>query len=279
MKPTFIGIGAQKCASTWLYNILEEHPDVGLCPEKEINFFTCHYDRGYQWYERQFGTGGEQQAVGELSTSYLSDLSAPARVHSYVPSARILISLRDPVQRALSNHRHEIRLGNFIGSDLSFEAGLENNPMYLEQGLYATHLKRWLDYFPMDQVHVLLLEEIRNNSIAVARSVYDFLGVDDSYEPKCLTRYFNKSYANRYQPIVKMKDSMYRLTRLAALRWVWSLGHTLGMRNLYRRFNTMSSDSVIPEPDVRTIAKVREYFAPEVRELSGLIGKTLDNWL
>lgn len=279
MKPAFIGIGAQKCASTWLYRILEEHPDIAVSSEKEINFFSCLYDHGYQWYEKQFGDCEGMQAVGEVSPSYFSDPSVPGRVHRYSPSAKILVSLRDPVERALSHHRHEVRVGNFTGSDLSFEGGLENNPMYIEQGLYATHLKRWLGYFSAEQVHVVLVDEIKDNPLAVARGVYRFLGVNTSYEPEYLTRYFNRSYVNRYRTLVNIKDSLYSFTRLPALRCVWNMGHTLGLRSLYRSINTMSSDNAIPAAGDKVLATMREQFAPEVRELSELIGKPLNNWL
>ena len=279
MKPTFVGIGAQKCASTWLYGILKEHPEVCVGPEKEINFFSHHYDHGYQWYESQFGRCGSAKSAGEISPSYFSEPSVPARVRDYMPSARILVTLRDPVQRAQSQHRHEIRLGYFAGDDLSFEAGLENNPMYTEQGLYATHLKRWLEHFPAEQIHVVLMEEVKGDPLAVARGVYDFLGVDATFEPECLTRHFNPSFANRYRLLANIKDSLYRVTRQPAFRWLWSMGDMLGLKALYRRVNRKPSNSVIPEAGEQTLACLREQFAPEVRELSGLIDKPLDDWL
>jgi hypothetical protein len=279
VKPTFIGIGAQKCASTWLYRILQEHPQVCVSEDKEIDFFSFHYDHGHQWYERQFAGCASRPCIGEISPSYFCEPAVPERVFKYAPSAKILLSLRDPVQRALSNHRHEIREGHFTGDDLRFEAGLANNPMYIEQSRYATHLKRWLQYFPKEQILVVLMDEINQDPLRVASTVYGFLGIEDSYVPEGLTKRFNRSFANRFRGLTDIKDRVYRSTNTRWLRWLWQLGHALGLKSLYRKINTMPSHAAIPEPDAKTLIELRDELAPEIEELSVLIGRPLDMWL
>lgn len=279
MKPTFIGIGAQKCASTWLYRVLAEHPDVGVSKEKEIDFFSYHYDHGFQWYESQFVDCDGKTAVGEISPSYFCEPAVPARLKLYAPDAKILVSFRDPVQRALSNHRHEVRVGHFTAGGLAFEAGLDNNPMYIEQGRYATHLKRWLEYFPQEQILVVLQEDIADDPLAVARKVYEFVGVEPGYEPEQLTQKFNRSYANRSRGLANFKDRLYALSRLPGMRWVWALGSATGLKRLYRTVNTVPSNEAIPAPDDRTLAQLRQAFRPEVEELSELLGRSLEKWM
>lgn len=279
MKPTFIGIGAQKCASTWLHRILEEHPAIGVGVDKEIDFFSYHFDHGYQWYEKQFVNCEHKSVIGEISPSYLCEPAVPERVQQYLPDAKILVSFRDPVQRALSNHRHEVRVGHFTGAELTFEAGLSNNPMYVEQGRYATHLKRWLQYFPSEQILVVLMEDVEKDPLSVARNVYAFLGVDSSYQPQQLTKRFNQSYANRSRVLLSMKDILYKLTRSPGFGWLWSLGSMLGIKALYRGVNTVRSNMVIPEPAKHSLDELRLQFAPEIRELSALIQRPLDGWL
>src|SRR5687767_9096163 len=138
--PTFIGLGGQKCASTWLHVVFRDHADAYVSTPKELDFFSSFYDRGFQWYEAHFAAAEGRRAIGEISPSYLPDHDAPARAHAYNANLRIIVALRDPVERAYSNHLHDIRLGHYSGRDLSFETGLANNPMYLEQSRYALHL-------------------------------------------------------------------------------------------------------------------------------------------
>jgi hypothetical protein len=277
-KPSFIGIGAQKCASTWLHRILAEHPDISGSEVKELDFFSYRYDHGYQWYESCFNAK-PARARGEISPSYFAEPAVPERVARYLPQARILLSLRDPVERALSNHRHEVREGHLVGADLSFETGLANNPMYVEQGLYATHLKNWLRHFPRDAILIVLMEDIESDPLAVARTVYQFLEVNDGYVPAGLANRYNRSFATRWSPLGGMKDAMYSATRLPGLRWLWDAAARTGLRSLYRGINNVPSSSVIPQPIPQTLAQLRQRFAPEIRELETIIGRSLATWL
>ncbi len=279
MKPNFIGIGAQKCASTWLYRMLSSHPEAGVSQEKEVDFFSYHYDHGYQWYEKKFSDCGDRTSVGEVSPSYFSEPAVPGRVRQYIPDAKILVSFRDPVQRALSNHRHEVRVGHFAGADFSLEAGLANNPMYIEQGRYATHLKRWLQHFPAEQILVILMDDIEKEPLVAARKMYTFLGIDPSHEPEELSERFNRSYANRSRNLLNVKDALYNVTRMPGANWIWAAASSLGLRKLYRNVNTVASELVIPAPQDRTLDELRLTFEPEIRELSKLTGRPLDAWL
>lgn len=279
VRPTYVGIGAQKCASTWLHRILAEHPQVAVPQVKELDFFSYRYDHGFQWYEQNFREGSAAQARGEISPSYFCEHAVPERVARYVPEAKILLSLRDPVQRALSNHRHEVRVGHLKGPDFSFETGLKNNPMYVEQGRYATHLKNWLRHFPRERILIVLMEDVEADPLGVTRTVFQFVGVDHAYVPAGLTSRYNPSFATRWSPLAAVKDSIYGLTRLPGLRWAWSAAAGTGLRSLYRGINNVPSSAVIPRPGEQTLPELREQFAPEIRELETLIGRSLAPWL
>jgi hypothetical protein len=278
-RPTYVGIGAQKCASTWLHRILAEHPEIAVPEVKEIDFFSYRYDHGYQWYERCFPNADSARAIGEISPSYFCERAVPERVARYMPEARILLSLRDPVERALSNHRHEIRTGHLTGTDLTFETGLMNNPMYVEQGLYATHLKDWLRHFPSERILVVLLEDVERDPEAVSGAVYRFLGVNDGYVPSGLTNRYNRSFAIRWPALAAVKEAAYGATGLPGLRWLWGASAGAGLRSLYRSINTVPSSAVIPPPKDETLLQLQKRFEPEIRELETMIGRSLAKWL
>lgn len=77
MKPNFIGIGAQKCASSWLYDILADHPEAAVSATKELDFFSYHYERSYAWYERQFPEKLGAKAIDEITPSHFNEDAAP----------------------------------------------------------------------------------------------------------------------------------------------------------------------------------------------------------
>jgi len=279
VRPTYVGIGAQKCASTWLHRILAEHPQVAVPEVKEVDFFSYRYDHGYQWYENHFSGGGSALARGEISPSYFCEPTVPERVARYIPEARILLSLRDPVERALSNHRHEVREGHLTGADLSFETGMRNNPMYVEQGLYATHLRNWLRYFPREQILVVLMEDVETAPETVSKLVYGFLDVDDNFVPTGLKNRYNRSFTSRSAALGSVKDAVYGLTRRPGLRWLWDAAAGSGLRSLYRGINDVPSSAVIPQPKDQTLRELRGRFAPEIQDLETLIGRPLAQWL
>jgi hypothetical protein len=274
--PTFIGIGAQKCASTWLFEILRDHPEVVLSDPKEIDFFSYQYHYGRQWYQRHFsGTGA---AIGEISPSYFHEPAVPERVRQFLPEARILLSLRNPVERAFSNHKHEVRLGHFAGDDLSFEAGLENNPSYVEQGLYATHLSRWLRHFPPEQMLVLIYEDIVAEPCVVARRVFEFLSIAPDHEPAALHQRSNESYVNRYSGLEHFRGSAKQTLERLGLGELWRVAANTGLKQLYAQVNRVPAEQIIPPMSAESRDRLGALFANEVLELEGMLGRTLPDW-
>jgi hypothetical protein len=277
-QPTFIGIGAQKCASTWIYDILADHPDVALSHQKEINFFSYHYDHGLQWYEDNFCATGKPVAFGEISPSYFHEPGVPERLRRHYPKVKLIVSLRNPVQRAISNHVHEIRIGHLTGDDLSLEKGLKNNPMYVEQGLYAKHLQRWLDYFPREQILILLFDDIVGDRAESARRIYRFLGIDEDHRSANLDNRSNPSYVNRSKGLEAFRKGIRMAVRRLGFDFVWDLAAKLGMRRLYNRINKVSGKSKIPEPQETTVHKLMREFSDDITQLEAILSRDLSKW-
>ena len=276
--PNFIGIGAQKCASTWLYEILLDHPDVCLSDPKELDFFSYAFHNGWQWYHRHFHCAAGTKAIGEISPSYFHEPAVPERVKRHLPQARILLSLRDPVQRALSNHKHEVRVGNFRGEDLSFEAGLRNNPSYLEQGMYATHLSRWLEHFPRHQIMIVIYDDILSDPVAVARSVFEFLQIDPQHVPAAMHQRSNASYIDRYRFLNAARKATKQTLQRMGLGSFWQLVSTSPMKAVYEKVNKRASDAVIPPISGETLTVLRGEFVGEIDRLEKMLGRELTSW-
>jgi len=273
MKPTFIGIGAQKCATTWIFRNLDGHPQVALSLQKELHFFSANYDRGYRWYESQFEAGPSARAVGEYSTSYLCDLDSPERVARYNPDLRLIVALRDPVDRAYSNHLHEVRVGHLGSGTPSFESCEPDNPMYLEQSCYARHLRRWLERFPREHLLVLFQEEIESDPGSQAAMLYEFLGVDASYRSPYLVERVNVS-ARQKSPTAKraMQIGAGAIRSLFGERAVRNLKAFAPMRGL-RRANEAKLTNAVPPLQAATRERLVAGFAQDMRDLVALVGR------
>lgn len=277
MKPSFIGIGAQKCASTWVHRVLQDHPQVAASELKELNFFSYNYDRGFQWYENHFH-GAPHAAVGEISPSYFYDLAAPQRAYRYNPNFRIIVTLRDPVERAYSNHLHELRIRNYTGDNLSFEAGLANNPMYIEQSRYATHIKRWLSIFDASQMLILLQEEIKTEPSEQARRLYEFLNIDTSHRSEFIHARVNKSQ----QPRIGALDYLFKkagtLARGLGLNDFIMRAKKGRLINTVRQANTVALREVTPPMCAETKHYLQGELADEVIALAELLERPYLPW-
>lgn len=277
-QPTFIGIGVQKSASTWVHRILLDHPQAYVSDPKELDFFTYYYDRGYQWYARYFEPASNRLAIGEISPSYFHNPLAATRAYRYNSDFQVIVTLRDPVERAYSNHLHEVSTGHYKSADMSFEAGLENNPMYIEQSRYAKHLKPWFDQFSRDKILVLLQEEVEDKPHDMAKCVYDFLTINNAHVSDFTKRRVNESQQSKCALI----DLMLKRLSLA--------GHHIGMGKVIekikknplisaaRQANVRSLRQVVPPMKTTTRRYLQTLLADEVRDTAALLGRESLPW-
>lgn len=274
--PTMIGIGAQKCASSWVHAALGVHPQIGVSNPKEVDFFSYYFDRGYQWYESHFAHSTQRPVRFEASPSYLYDPRSPGRVYDYDPAMKILLMLRDPIDRAYSNHLHEVIKGH-IGP-IDFAEGLANNPAYIEQGRYATHLKRWLSVFPREHILVLLAEDVSANPDAAAQQVYAFAGVDQTFTSQVLHERRNESDRARFpvlRQVLRSGGTALRKLgleeRLAALKKSGPVARMMSA-------NSVDIRKEIAPLDAASRAHLQTVFAPEIDELRRLLGRDTLPW-
>ena len=211
--PDALVIGAQRCGTSSLYRYLGAHPDVAPALRKEVEYFTRYYDRGEAWYRAHFpivGPSGRNRPLCfEATPDYLLDPRAASRAAAAVPTAKIIVLLRDPVERAHSHYRHMRRLG--LETLATFEEALraeserladalerlqegENGPLpahvhrfsYLRRGCYAAQLERWLSYFSEERILVVRSEDLFTETHATFQAVLAFLGLPpwrpDAYE-------------------------------------------------------------------------------------------------
>lgn len=276
VKPDVIGIGAQKCASSWIHAILGAHPQVGVSEPKEVDFFSYYFDRGYQWYETHFAHAPEARVYFESSPSYFYDPRAPGRARGYHDELKVLALLRHPVERAYSNHLHEIVKGHI--PICSFEEGMANNPTYLEQGRYGTHLGRWLEHFPAGRLKVMFAEHIARDPAGAAADVFSFIGADSSFTSGVFSERRNESDRARY-PVLRQGlraggDWLRRRGLEEQLMRAKAWGPVAGML----RFNKVEIRNEVPKMRPETRAQLVDHFADEVARLRALLPGQVPPW-
>ena len=208
MLPNFLHIGAAKCASSWLWRVCVEHPDIYVPdPPDNVNFFTVHHHRGLAWYEKTyFNACAGQRAVGEFSNSYMVFEPALDRIARHLPDVRLTVTLRHPVDRAYLQWAH-IHLKNkpfgldpSKGIELPLEKVVHHHGhswfrLWIEPSLYAHLLERVYRRFSRDRVLVTFHEDLCEDPRGFLRSYFRFLGVDEGFESTLIGREVNPDAA------------------------------------------------------------------------------------
>jgi hypothetical protein len=194
MKVDFFIVGSQRCGTTYLYQVLDQHPEIFLAkpvkPEPKFFIDDKQHAEGYSWYiNRYFSEASEIQLLGEKSTSYIEYEAAAERIYSYNKDAKIIVLVRDPVERALSNYRFSVDNGienlDFYQAILSEKERLSETShsdisvspyAYFNRGLYINYLDVYLKYFPKNNIKVVVTENLLKDTKEV-QAVLDFLEV------------------------------------------------------------------------------------------------------
>lgn len=231
------------------------------------------------WYAARFDhIDPSTKVTGEFSPSYFTHPLAPDRIDNYRSGMRIIVSLRDPVERAYSQHLHEIRVGHFSGSDLSFEAGMNNNPMYLEQSLYGKYLRLWLDTFPEDQIAIFFLEEISEDPQREMVRLCRFLGIDPTHQPAFLNRKANQSYLPKHVWLDKGVRSLGRAGRTLHLGRVVDAIRGLPVVRRLRSANRLDARQQVPPMLPETRNQLHQYFHEDQQQLKVLLQRDHLPW-
>jgi hypothetical protein len=179
--PNFLGIGAQKAGTTWLYANLKMHPQIFMPDEKELHYFNWQSnDKTVKWYSSQFD-GARDKCKGDITPAYsiLSDEKIDL-VHQLMPGAKLILIVRDPIERAWSAARMELcALKGRKIEDVSDEEFLQHfrSPVAVDKGDYVEIRRRWLRRYPESSLLVTFFEHINERPEELLNEVFDFLGV------------------------------------------------------------------------------------------------------
>lgn len=221
--PDFLIIGAQKSGTSFLYSMLSQHPHVDPAARKEINYFNDYFQSGPGWYASHFPAPsrgeGYDTITGEASPHYLSHEDAAGRVAEAVPGARLILLLRNPVDRTYSHYQARRRRG---GEVLSFEDAIEadmrlmqkgeiqRRTSYLGRSIYVDQIQRWRKFFGEDQMLIIQSEDFFARTPEVLERVVAFLGLPPWKFELSSTRGRNKgSYDEPMSPGIRRRLEEY----------------------------------------------------------------------
>ena len=309
--PNLFLVGAAKAGTTSIHALLDAHPSVFMSPVKETNFFSrddlrpeLYSDlykksidfntedfrsrqtsslhiadiRSLEEYERLFSDVYLETVVGECSNSYLFCPAAAENIAAYNPNAKILIILRNPVERAWSHYLMNIKLGynvlpNFtdeIRRDIAATpAGWGITSNYFGLGLYAAQVARFYNYFSANQIKVILFEDLIDPAEHILDDLWAFLEIAPV---ELSTQNFRKNVAGvprfpRLNRIIRNSTIIRRVHQIAPA----NLKHLGELLVLSRRS--------MPKLSTQDRLALLEMYKPDIKKLEPIIQRRLDHWL
>jgi hypothetical protein len=274
--PNLFVVGVMRGGTTSLWGYLERHPEIFMSPVKEPHFFTkagATLAPRYATKKAYLGlfTGASERVRGEASASYFTDGDSPAAIKRVSPDAKVLVILRDPVERAHSHYWHAVSNGHetrtFAEAVCDELAGLrpDGAEAYVKRGLYSEPLRRYLDHFG-DNLRVLFLEDLSREPTATMREVFAFLDVDPGAAEDLVAERRNEFR----QPRGRVASRILRSCRLRGV----------AARLVPRRLRS-SVEGVLfatgarPAMPAESRALLMDVYAPDEDALQSILGRSL----
>ena len=284
--PNLIMIGVAKAGTTSFFHYLDQHPQIYMAPIKATNFFGYEDARDWKWteegdppmlhnfpvrtfkdYEASFAGATDELAIGEVSPQYFRCPTAAQRIHECVPNVKLVVSLRNPAERAFSGFMMRTRRGEVV-KDLYEE--LTPQSSHVKESFYYHRLKRYSDLFPKDQIRIYIFEEFKKDPTGTVIDLYDFLGVDTSFVPDTSVQHNPGAI-----PKIRLLNRLFNNPTLIQMtKSVVPEGLHVKLKQI-QQLNQKTTPKF--PPDLRS--KLLNFYRNDILKLEALLDRDLSIWL
>jgi len=300
--PDFIIIGAGKSGTTSLYYQLKQHPEVFIPEVKETNFFALQGEKllsveedpdemnYYPWsitewdaYVKLFSKARSGQIKGEVSPMYLYHPNTIQNIKTYAPSVKIIAILRQPAERLYSRFQHLARdnrkpTENFEDALIEGNIWWQRNDL-VQEGFFFKHLSKFYASFDPKQIKVFLYDDLKENPLKVIQSIYNFIGVEDSFQPELKTLY-NASGEIKNKTLDKFIGRKSYI--FSMVKNTFPGGYKLLKQNrfLKKKVNAARNKNLNKIPlSTESKSKVTALYNEDIEKLQNLIQRDLSSWM
>ena len=273
--PNFFIVGAPRAGTTSLYEYLKNCENVFMSPIKETYFFSPNVNmnlilskpvKDQKDYQKLFHNVKTEKAIGEATPSYLWDPDSAKLIHEKIPKARIIIMLRNPIDRAFSHYLWLVSLGK---ENLSFSEAIKKSlsakPDFsgriIDGGMYSNQIQRYLDEFDQKQIKIIIFEEFLKNPKLIVEDILNFLDIDSN--PPEIFKAFN-SYV---EPRGKLAKSMIQN------KFLQKLGTSLPQTIASQATKILDKKAVKPKMSESNMKILKNIYSEDVKNLKSILNK------
>lgn len=270
--PAFFIVGPPRTGTTWLHNVLSQCAWLSH-PTKETRYFDKYFDRGIAWYRTHYKRANHTRVIGEVAPTYFASAQARERIAELIPTARIVCTFRDPVERVLSLYRLKRAYGWI---SWAFEDALSRDPELIESSRYSAHLSEWIRVFGPAQVMATLQEDMATDPQAYLNRIVDFLGIA---RLKLQSHQLQRALASEGLTLPRNQCWTRGALRLAE----WSKARRLNAlvaaaKNVGGLRFFIGGGPPFPEIRPSLLTALRAFFRPEVERMEWMLNRDLSAW-
>ena len=287
MKVDFFIVGAPKAGTTSLFHYLNEHPQVEMSSQKEPDYFSDNaiHEQGIYYAKNRVNTLDKYESLfeqkesvvyGEGSVSYLFYDNVAEDIKNYNPNAKIIIMLRNPIERAFSHYLMDYRLGlisdsfeNIISKKSNHKNAHLFYQQYIEVSKYANQVQRYLDFFDKENILLIDYGDFKKNVSETVDQAYHFLDISSMFNPNINTQY--NSFTMPKNKVIRFIYSFVFLRKMLNLLF------PVYLLNVIRDFLFKSDKK--PELLKETRAQLRILFNDDIKKLKEVLGKDYSKWI
>lgn len=287
--PDLYIIGAQKAGTTTLFDWLAQHPEIyAHAYAKDYPYFSKDnvFEEGRDTFLSFCRDAQLHNPIlgGDANAMYAS--SGPKRLHGTIPNAKLLVTLRNPINRSYSAYCHAVErvlekrsFANAIHNELS---GLKYKPEearskdYIAHGLYAQQLNKIFRYYTKDRVKIVVLEELKENPSMILSEVFNFIGIDRFFIPEMGIKNLTKggSRSKLLAKILHRRTTSKLVSKL--LKLILPFPIRTNIRRKLTSINRVEQDKPTFPPHTRQL--LEDYFTDEIKALEEILGRRIVSW-
>lgn len=308
--PNFFVVGAAKSGTTSLYEYMKMHPQIYMAPIKETHHFSTDIDNSKfrpnyarslnkdlskfletdmqegifhafvkerDQYDKLFKNVKDEKAIGEITNSYLYSEEAARNIFTRFPDAKVIMMLRNPIDRAFSHYLMDLRIGyetndfmTALKKDMARDPkgwGISN--LYVEIGMYAEQVKRFIEIFPERQRRIYLFDDFKKDAGTVVKDMFTFLGVDPNVDID-YSQKFNPSFIPKNKLIGKLN------TQKKIKDWLKGV-LPKSVKSKFKK--TFYTDKDLPRITPAERKFLADIFRNDVMKLGKLLNRDLSKWV
>jgi hypothetical protein len=268
--PSFFIIGPPRTGTTWLHTVLSRRTVLPWI--KETRFFDLQFDRGIGWYRRCFRSGNGLR-IGEIAPTYFCSTLARERIARAIPSARVVCTFRNPIERLISLYRVKRAYG-WIRWTL--EEAISRDPELIESGKYASNLKAWQMALGKDQILSTIYDDLQQNAQRFVDAIADFISIPRfGLSAMEMRTVFSSNTLTEPRSYYRTRGAML-LANWCKMRNLGAIPDAVKTSPYLRYFVGGGPKFVGASPEL--LNHLSEIFRPEIDELEVLLERDLISW-